>query len=297
MANTALLYFQGEQQSAFNLADLTGYTPLLIERHDFPDMEFKLHLPLIQASQAVIFHTLDHPNDKLIELLFAAKTARQLGVKHLTLAAPYLAYMRQDIAFSPGEAVSQRIIGELLASLFNAVITVDPHLHRISKLDEVIPTGRTIVVSAAPVLGNFVVSKRANPLLIGPDGESSQWISLAAQQHHLDYGVAQKLRRGDFLVEIELPAVNVQDRSVVLLDDIASSGRTLALAAKLLLAAGAKTVDVAVTHALFSGDAILQIQRSGVENIWSTDTVKHESNAVSILPLIASALEDIGVEG
>ena len=293
MKDNSILYFSSDAGPALSLAQLAGVNAQLIMRHDFPDGEFKLQLPPILTRNIVVFHSLDHPNDKLIELLFVARTARQMGVERLTLIAPYLAYMRQDIAFSSGEVVSQKIIGELLASLFDVVITVDPHLHRISRLEEAIPIPNAIAISAAPILGDFVVKQRVNPYLVGPDGESSQWILQAALPHQLDHAVAQKKRLGDLTVEISLPPINVLGRSVVLLDDIASSGRTLARAAELLYALGAETVDVAVTHALFAGDALEVIRRSGVINVWSADTVIHPTNALSVLPAIVKALNGL----
>jgi len=293
MMKTSLLYFQDEAEPALELADLARLTPQLVIRHDFPDGEFKLQLPSNVSSRAVIFRSLNHPNEKLIELIFTGGTARMLGVRHLTLVAPYLAYMRQDIAFVPGEVISQRIVGELLASIFDAVITVDPHLHRISKLKEAIPLDPAIVISAAPLLAEFVAKQRNNPFLIGPDAESVQWISQAALHAHLDYAVAKKIRHGDLNVEISFPKVNIKGRPVVILDDIASSGHTLAQAAKILLAAGALTVDVAVSHALFNSGAIELIKSSGVQNIWSANTVAHSSNAISVFPEIAKALKNI----
>jgi ribose-phosphate pyrophosphokinase len=80
---------------------------------------------------------------------------------------------------------------------------------------------------------------------------------------------------------------------VVLLDDVASSGHTIARAAQLLLAAGAASVDVAVTHALFAGDALQVILDAGVGEVWSTDCIKHPSNAVSMATPIAEALARI----
>ena len=293
MAGASLLYFKSEAEAALKLAKLADLDPCLIERHDFPDGEFKLKLPSVLSHKAVLFHTLDHPNEKLIELLLAAKTARQLGVQHLTLVVPYLAYMRQDIAFVPGEVVSQRIIGDLLASLFEAVITVDPHLHRVASLEQAIPVKNAINISAAPMLGELAVEKRAHPFLIGPDEESSQWVAQAAAAHQLDYAVATKTRLGDRSVEIHLPAMDVKGRAVILLDDIASSGHTLARAAELLLAAGAKTVDVAVTHALFDSQAEDLIKRAGVSQVWTTDCIAHPSNAVSVLPAITQALSGL----
>jgi ribose-phosphate pyrophosphokinase len=103
----------------------------------------------------LICRSLNQPNDKLIELLFCARTARQLGAKRLTLIAPYLSYMRQDIANQPGEAVSQRIMGQMLAELFDDVITVDPHLHRINSLDQAIPIKNAISLTAANEIASF----------------------------------------------------------------------------------------------------------------------------------------------
>ena len=91
-------------------------------------------------------------------------------------------------------------------------------------------------------------------------------------------------------MQIALPTLDVQGRSVVVLDDVASSGHTLAGATRLLLAAGAATVDVAVTHALFAGDALKVIKDAGVDRVWSTDCITHPSNAVSMAETIASAL-------
>lgn len=290
MSLTCLLYFKDEASTALKLAELAGFSASLIERHDFPDGEFKLKLPSTLSSRVVLFRSLNHPNEKLIELLLAAKTAKRLGVQHLSLVAPYLAYMRQDIAFVPGEVVSQRIVGDLLASLFDAVVTLDPHLHRVTTLEEAVPVKDAINISAAPILGDLVVQKRENPFLIGPDEESAQWVAQAAAAHHLDYAVATKKRFGDRSVDIALPSVDVKGRAVVLLDDIASSGHTLARAAELLLASGALTVDVAVTHALLDNQAEALIRKSGVSEIWSTDSIAHTSNAVSVMPAIAQAL-------
>jgi ribose-phosphate pyrophosphokinase len=240
-----------------------------------------------------LLRSLDHPNEKLIELLLAARTALALGARHLTLVAPYLAYMRQDIAFTPGEAVSQRIVGNFLADLFDAIITVDPHLHRVATLQEAVPVAQAVVLSAAPLLADLIAQRRRQPLLVGPDEESAQWIARAAARHGFDHAVCHKVRNGDRDVVIALPALEVRGRAVVLLDDIASSGHTFARAAQQLLAAGAASVDVAVTHALLAGDALQVLRSAGVGEIWSTDCVAHASNAVSIAPLVAAALNNL----
>jgi hypothetical protein len=149
-----LLHFDDEAAPAQRLADASGLPAQAIERHRFPDGELKLRLPVDAAGRlppnAVLLRSLHQPNEKLVELLLAARTARTLGVQHLTLVAPYLAYMRQDIAFHHGEAVSQQVVGGFLAGLFDAVITVDPHLHRIERLEQAIAVPQAIALSGAP---------------------------------------------------------------------------------------------------------------------------------------------------
>ena len=290
MKPPVLLYFEEERLNAARIAQAAGLALQAILRHRFPDGEIKLRLPAALPKRVVLLRTLDHPNDKLIELLLAARTARTLGAQHLTLVAPYLAYMRQDIAFTPGEAISQRIIGDFLAGLFDAVITVDPHLHRVATLKKAVPVPQAIALSGAPLLSDLIAQRRPKALLIGPDEESAQWISQAAARHGFDHAVCYKIRHGDRSVDIELPAIKVTGRTVVLLDDVASTGHTLARAAGLLLAAGAASVDVAVTHALFDGNAPQLIKQAGVGEVWSTDCIEHPSNAVSMAPLIAAAM-------
>jgi ribose-phosphate pyrophosphokinase len=292
-AATLLLHFEDELSLARKLADAAGLTLACVDRHVFPDGELKLRLPNPLPSRVVLLRSLHNPNAKLVELLLAAHTARTLGAQHLTLVTPYLAYMRQDVAFQSGEAVSQKIIGRHLADLFDAVITVDPHLHRVATLKEAVPATQALALTAAPLLAEFVHQQCPDAMLIGPDEESEQWITAAARQHQFDHGVCRKTRHGDREVEITLPDVAVAGRAVVLLDDIASSGHTLAQAAPLLLRSGARSVDVAVTHALFSGDALQVVREAGVGHIWSTDSVPHESNCIGLAGLLAAALHQL----
>lgn len=289
-----LLYFEDEHEPATRLALASQLQAACIATHRFPDGELKLKLPVDSAgtvdSTLVIYRSLDRPNDKLIALLLAVAEARALGAKRVLLVAPYLPYMRQDIAFQPGEVVSQKRIGSFLAQLVDGLITVDPHLHRVHTLQEAVPLAYAVALTGATALANCIAQHHPAPLLIGPDAESEQWIQAAARPHGWDTGVCTKVRRGDHEVDIELPHIGVQDRSVVLLDDVASSGQTLAVATRLLLAAGARSVDVAVTHALFANGADKMIRAAGVRHIWSTDCIAHTSNAVAMAPMLAPAV-------
>ena len=290
MSSGLLLYFDDEQAAALRVAQAAGMRAQAVDRHRFPDGELKLRVPPALPPTVVIYRSLAQPNEKLIELLFVARTARALGAQDLTLICPYLAYMRQDMAFHAGEVISQRVTGDFLASLFDAVITVDPHLHRVATLAEAVPVRRPQVLSGAPLLGDYIVQQRPHAFLLGPDSESAQWIASAARAHGLDHAVCEKLRHGDRDVDVRLPAVDLSGRAVVVLDDVASSGHTLARAAQAARQAGAASVDVAVTHALFAGDALQVIKDAGVDQVWSSDCITHPSNVVAMAALLAAAL-------
>lgn len=286
-----LLHFDDERDYAARLATAAGLAPAPIERHRFPDGELKLRLPTPMAPRAALLRSMHRPNEKLVELLLASRAARELGARHLTLVAPYLGYMRQDVAFAPGEAVSQRIIGHWLADLFDAVVTIDPHLHRVGSLSEAVPVEPAITLSAAPLVG--ACFRATDALMLGPDAEAEPWVRAAAAAAACDAAVCRKTRRGDRDVAVTLPEIPIASRHVVLIDDVVSTGRTLATVARQALAAGARRVDVAVTHALLVEDAEAVLRSAGVADLISTDTVPHPSNRIGTADLVASALRTL----
>ncbi|SHE20872.1 ribose-phosphate diphosphokinase [methanotrophic endosymbiont of Bathymodiolus puteoserpentis (Logatchev)] len=288
-----MLIFPDYQLQAERLAARLAIPTENVHIHHFPDGESLVRLPPSLPEHVLICRSLNQPNDKLIELLFCARTARQLGAKRLTLIAPYLSYMRQDIANQPGEAVSQRIMGQMLAELFDDVITVDPHLHRINSLDQAIPIKNAISLTAANEVAKFLQKKLDYALLLGPDSESEQWVSAIANKIGFDFAVATKIRRGDKQVEVSLPDFDFSNQPVVIIDDMASTGRTLSKATELLLEAGAQKIDAVITHPLFCGDAEAHILQAGVKNIWSTDSISHSTACIYLDNLLAGAVWDI----
>ena len=288
-----ILSFDDYRQQAGALAEALGGRCERIRLHRFPDGESLVQLPAELDTHLVICQTLDFPNNKLIELYLAAKSARQHGVKRITLVAPYLCYMRQDKAFIPGQAVSQQIIGSFLAELFDDVITVDAHLHRIERLDQAISCDNAISLTAAGLLGDFVRDSFDNAVFIGPDEESEQWVKIVAQPGQVDYVVASKIRYGDKSVAIELPDYDFSGRTALLVDDVISSGHTVAETAKTLHKKGVKSVIALCTHALLAPGAEKLLEESGVDRLISTDSIPHPSNEIQLAPLLAEAIKNL----
>ena len=265
----------------------------LVDIHHFPDGESKLTLPTALPKHVIICRSLDYPNDKLVELILAASGARNLGAEKITLVAPYLCYMRQDKAFHPGEIVSQKIIGKLLAAYVDGILTVDSHLHRVHKLQEAVPATQAINLTATQAMAEFINKQVEQPFLIGPDGESEQWVSDIAKHNGWDYSVATKQRFGDDRVKVNLPEGEYQNRNIVLVDDVASTGKTLLEAARDLSPYQPASMSVLVTHALFVGDAQQQLHEVGISNIWSCDSIPHATNAVSLADTLARGLDEL----
>ncbi len=290
---TALPDYSGAARA---LATQLGVPFAPIDLHRFPDGETRVRIPdpASLPPQVVICQSLHQPDAKLIALLLAGETLREAGVGRISLVAPYLCYMRQDKAFHPGEAVSQKIIGRFLAALARDVISVDAHLHRVHSLAEAVPAATALNLSAAPTLGAWLAEQQlANPLILGPDSESRQWVEQVAAVGHYEFAVASKQRFGDRDVRITLPEADYEGRVVVLVDDVVSSGHTLAEAARGLRAAGAGAIHALVTHALFAEGALELLAAAGIEHIWSSDSIPHPTNTVRLAPLLAAALAPV----
>jgi len=291
--NQIVLTFKESQAQGEKFSRQLGLAHSAINIHHFPDGESLVTIPEKMPEHAIFFRSLDRPNDKLIELLLAGKTARKHGANRLTLIAPYLCYMRQDVENHPGEAISQQIIGQLLAEIFDDVITVDSHLHRISRLNQAIPIKNAINLLSTQEMTKFLATQFSNAILFGPDGESEQWVGQVASSINFDFAVATKVRKSDRQVEITIPEKDYKNKVIVIVDDMASTGRTIALAAQQLKQQGAAEVHALVTHALFMGDAKEYLKKHGVDDFWSTNSITDESNAIELHVLLANAFNKI----
>ncbi|MDA9441181.1 phosphoribosylpyrophosphate synthetase [Bradyrhizobium sp. CCBAU 51745] len=263
-----------------------------IALHRFPDGELRVTVAPA-ADTTILFAPLDQPNDKLIALLFAAEALRRDGARRLVLVAPYLCYMRQDIAFHPGEAISQRAMGRLLATLVDRVVTVDAHLHRTSDIRSVFPDIEAENLSTMPAIADALAADGIDPatVVIGPDAESEPWVSDLASRLRLQHTVARKRRHGDRSVEIDFADPTLlAGRPALMVDDIVSSGTTLMVAARALRAMGTTAVDAVVTHALFPAAMATAFTDAGIRSIRSTDSVPHPTNAIALDEILAAAL-------
>ena len=278
--------------AAERLADRMKIDLSPIEASKFPDDELRIRATAA-ASTTILYHSLDHPNEKLVAVILAASALRDLGAKKIVLVAPYLCYMRQDKAFSRGEAVSQSAIAKLISQWVDHIVTVEPHLHRVKALQTVFPDIMATALSASPLLATMIreCSADKNFILIGPDEEARAWTASTAQEANVPFTVLKKTRHGDRSVTVAHENdLEFQKKRVCFIDDVVSTGATFAAAAKLLREMGATSIEALAVHALCSADDLNRLKGAGVERIRSTDTVPHPTNAACVASLIAEAL-------
>lgn len=280
----------GNEPMARRLAELLGAGLCEMETRRFPDDETYLRFTQSPQGRSVaLVCTLDHPDPKFLPLLFAASAARQLGASRVGLVAPYLCYLRQDKRFHPGEAITSATFGRALSAEIDWLVTVDPHLHRYGSLDAVY-TVPSRVAAAAAAIAKWISANVANPILIGPDSESEQWVATVAQLCGAPYRVLAKQRLGDRSVRIAIPDLSgLADRQPVLVDDIASSAQTMIEAARQLRAAGFSPPVCIAVHALFTSDGFTRL-RDQAAMVATCNAVAHVSNAIDIAPAIAGSI-------
>lgn len=298
MDRVCLQYIESSAGSATRLALRLGLVARPIDIHRFPDGE--LRVTAAAAAETTIIHaSLDQPNEKLISLLLAAEALHRNGTTRLILLAPYLCYMRQDAAFHRNEALSQKVVGELLSGTFDRVITIDAHLHRTKDIRSIFKSIEAENLSAAPAIASYLQGLPLDPatVVFGPDEESRNWVRNLAGRLGLDFAVAEKTRDGDQSVRITLPDREFRGRPALLVDDIVSSGGTLMACSRALRSAGVEAIDAVVTHALFPASRIGEFVQAGIRSIRSTDSVQHPTNVVFLDSTLADALRNEFGEG
>ena len=286
-----LFAFPGNERLAALLAPALGAeTGEAVLRH-FPDGEsyWRYETP-VAGREVALLCTLDRPDDKAFALLFAAAAGRELKAKRIGLIAPYLAYMRQDHRFQPGEAITSGTFAKLVSGEIDWLVTVDPHLHRRSSLDEIysVPTR---ALHAAPLIAQWIGDNVENPLLIGPDRESEQWVAAVARGARAPHIVLRKIRRGDREVEVSVPDLaQWKGRTPVLVDDIISTGQTMIVTLKHLKGVGLGPPVCIGVHGIFAGNALEELKQAGASRVVITNTISHSTNGIDISGLLAEGV-------
>jgi ribose-phosphate pyrophosphokinase len=259
----------------------------------FPDGESYVRVESdVAGRDVVVACTLDRPDEKLVPLYLLAATARDLGARRIGLVAPYLAYLRQDRRFRPGEGVTSAYVARFVGTMVDWLVTVDPHLHRYASLGEVYGIPAT-AVHAAPLLAKWIRTHVPTALVVGPDRESTQWVAAVAADAGVPWTALDKVRRGDRDVDVTLTDVaRWRDRTPVLVDDIVSTGASMVAAMRELGRHGLAPAVCLAVHAVLADGAEDALRRAGAARLVTCNTIRHPSNAIDVDPLVAAAVRE-----
>ncbi|HEY1557475.1 MAG TPA: ribose-phosphate diphosphokinase [Kofleriaceae bacterium] len=289
-----IIAIPGNEEHAHKLGERLGAAVIVAHARPFPDGELYVRVDGdLAGHDAIIVGSLyPAPAEKFLTVAFVAATARDLGARKVGLVAPYLAFMRQDKRFSAGEGVTCAYFARLVSGAVDWMVTVDPHLHRIASLDGLY-TIPTTIARAAPAIARWIASEVRDPVLIGPDAESAQWVSAVAEHCGAPFEILEKTRRGDRDVSISAPPRSV-DHSLgghtpVVIDDIVSTGKTMVEATRQLRAAGSRAPMCVAIHAVFADAVHDELMSAGAAGLVTCDTIPHASNRICVADSIADA--------
>ncbi|VVE27060.1 ribose-phosphate diphosphokinase [Pandoraea terrigena] len=294
MKDVVVYSLPGNEPVTRSLAHALACPVQRLDIHRFPDGEQRVALegPL-SGKSAVIVGELHRPDAKILPLIFAADTARDLGARCVVLVAPYLCYLRQDARFRPGESVSAYSFGRLLSAHIDGLVTIEPHLHRLPSLCAAyavpVRSPHAVVATAEWISANV-----PNPLIVGPDDESEAWVAQIGERIGAPSIVAHKTREADAKVSVQLQVPSAfAKRTAVIVDDILASGQTMLATVKALVRAGFGDPVCIAIHGLFDGISVDDLIAAGASRVVTANTVPHASNAIDVTPALAEAVRDL----
>jgi len=282
------------KQLGEKVAEFLGVEPVPLFFKTYPDGESYVRLEgTVQNEEAAIVQTTSPPQDtRLIQLALIADAAKRHGAKKVTAVVPYLAYARQDKVFLQGEAVSIETVANMLKIAgIDSLIAVNVHQAKV--LAKFPFPAKT--VSAISLLAEYFKRRGfQKAFALAPDRGALWLVEEAKSVLSGECGYLEKHRdlyTGQ--ITTEKKKLDVRGKTVVVFDDVISTGGTVASAAKIMKENGADKVFVACVHPLLIGDAEKRILESGVEEIVATDSVQSHVSKVSLAPLLSKELKNI----
>lgn len=267
------------------------FSPLTVASFPDGDIYLRFNANLKRKKVVIVCSFQPHPDMSLFDIVFAVETAKDLGAKKVILVAPYLAYMRQDKRFHPGECVSSKVMAKLLNHSVDKLITVDPHIHRYKSLKDIftIPARK---LTANYLIADYIQKHFRNEVIIGPDWESYQWAEAIAKQVRVGATVLKKTRYSSRHVDVEITKqVPINMKNVVIVDDIISTGHTVIEAAKKAKKLGAKSITAIAVHGLFVENALLKMKKAGINQVITTNTIEGKTVKIDVSSVLVEELK------
>ena len=252
----------------------------------FPDGECYVRIEEDSLDDDVIVVQNTHPDNNLVEMLLIQDAALGLGAKSVTSVVPYFGYSRQDERFNKGEALSAKVMIDIMNLTSARLASVDVHKPVVLDWFE----GKAYNISAAHCIGEFFKDSGID-LVLAPDEGALDRAAAVAEAINAEFDNLEKTRLSGEVVRMAPKNVDAKDKSVLIVDDIISTGGTIEAAANQLKVLGAKSVIAVCTHGLFAKGALERLRKC-CNAVYSTNTIENEVSVISVAPQIAKVLRD-----
>jgi len=258
--------------------------------HIFADGESKITIPRSPKGKTIVVNSTYPPTDSNLIQTFSLIDEAKKYASDIVAIIPYLGYLRQDIAFLPGEVVTSKVIAESFSAVgASQIITIDAHSD-IALSYFKIPTKN---VSAINKLAQFCKKLNLkNPLVAAPDFFWSANAKKFADVLSTDSIAINKQRdpKTGKLQIISTKMRDLQGRDVIILDDMITTGISTIKAANLLKRQNCGRLYACCTHGILVNDAKMRIKNAGIEKIICTNTIPGTNSFVDVSDLLASAV-------
>ena len=248
----------------------------------FPDGEFYVRILDDISNEDVVIVQTTYPDENIVELLLIQNAVKETNAKEITVIIPYFGYARQDTKFKEGEPISAKAMAEIIGLNADKVITVDPHKEHILDFFST----EAYSCSAIPEIAKYL-KKRNIDMILAPDKGALVRARQASMIIGCDFDYMEKTRIDGETIQIKPKKLDAKNKNVAIIDDIISTGGTMAKSIHHLKQHGAKKIMVACTHGLFAGGAIKKLEASGAAEIISTDTINGTYSKVKISPILS----------
>jgi len=270
---------------AKELAMLLECKCILASSTRFPDGECYTRIEGESLNDDVVIVQNTYPDMNMIEMLLIQDAAQRMGAKSITLVIPYFGYARQDRIFKPGEPLSAKVMAKHLGLVCDKVITIDIHKEAVLKNFKC----PAVDLKASGAIAEYFMDKGID-LVLAPDAGAADRAKDVGTRMDLPYDHLEKTRLSGTEVRIAPAKMDCTDKNVLIVDDIIATGGTILAAALQLKERGAKSVSVACTHGVFTGDAIQRLTGSNIDALLCCNTLESKVSNISVASAVAEEL-------
>lgn len=253
----------------------------------FPDGEIYVKiLSNVKNQDCAVIQSV-RTSDNLVELLLFLDALRDQSAREIIAVMPYMAYSRQDKAFTQGEAVSAKTVLKLVDELSSRIVTINTHFMRGSGVG-LFHRIRFTNLDALPLVVDYLKVRMRSPMVIAPDAGGLSMAKHASELLNCEFDHIKKKRVSGEEVAIETKTMDVRNKDVLILDDIISTGDTIVKVADFVREWKPKTISVGCIHALFTNG--IDIFKGKLDRLVASNTVESPVSKVNVAPLISREL-------